>query len=198
MGFFRTLMSILSTLVNVYMLIVVIRIMLTWFSWMGRGGFFEILCRITDPYLNWFRRFTFLRVGFLDLSPIAALGVLSLVSRIFSTLAYYGSITVGIILAMTLQVLWGAVSFFLGFLIIVLVLRLIAHFSRQDLNKPFWRIVATISQPVLLKIQQILFKNRIVNFRNGIIISIAVLGLLYVALRILVSFLSAVLLKLPI
>ena len=192
------LMRVLSFLVNLYMMIIFIRIILTWFSWLGNSGFQDILARITDPYLNWFRRFQFLRVGFLDLSPIVALGVLSLVNRIFSTLARYGSITVGIILAMIVQAIWGAVSFFLGFLIIVLILRLIAYFTRQNLYTPFWRIVDTISRPVLFRINRILFRNRIVNFRNGVILSLVSLGVIYIILRFLVSFVSVILAKLPI
>jgi len=198
MGFLSRFMGVLAFFVNIYMFLIFIRIILTWISWMGNGRFLEVLSRITDPYLNWFRRFTFLRVGFMDLSPIAALGVLTLVSRIFSTLSHYGTITLGIILAMVIQVLWGAVSFFLGFLIIILILRLVAHLSRQNLNNPFWRIIATIAQPVLYKISRILFNNRIVNLRNEIIISIVILGLIYLVLRISVSLISVVLARLPI
>ena len=198
MGFLSRFMGVLAFFVNIYMFLIFIRIILTWISWMGNGRFLEVLSRITDPYLNWFRRFTFLRVGFMDLSPIAALGVLTLISRIFSTLSHYGTITLGIILAMVIQVLWGAVSFFLGFLIIILILRLVAHLSRQNLNNPFWRIIATIAQPVLYKISRILFNNRIVNLRNEIIISIVILGLIYLVLRISVSLISVVLARLPI
>ena len=192
------IMGALGFIINIYMMIVFIRIILTWFSWVGSGGFQDILGRITDPYLNWFRRFTFLKVGFLDLTPIAALGVLSLFSRLFSTIAHYGTITIGIIITIVLQVLWGAVSFFLGFLIIILVLRLIAYFSRQNLSNPFWRVIDTISRPILYRINRILFRDRIVNFRNGVILSIAVMGILYLLLRITVSLLSAILVKSPV
>lgn len=192
------LIGALSFLVNIYMVIIFIRIILTWVSWIESGGFQNILAKITDPYLNWFRRFTFLRVGFLDLSPIAALGVLTLVNRILGTLAYYGTISVGIILAIIIQVLWGAVSFFLCFLIIVLLLRLVAFLLKQNLYNSFWRIIDTISRPILFRINRILFRNRIVNFRNGVILSIVVLGILYLLLRVLVSFLSVILARLPV
>ena len=191
-------MWVASSLVNIYMLLIFIRILLSWVSWMGSGRFLETLDRITDPYLNWFRRFTFLRVGFMDLSPIFGLGVLSIVSRLLSSIAYNGRISLGIVLVMLLQVLWGVVSFFLGFLIIVLILRLIAHFTKRNMNGPFWKIVAAVSQPVLKKINSLFFKSRIVYFRNGVIVSIAVLVLLYTALRFLVFFLSAALARLPV
>jgi len=189
--------SILSSLISIYMVIIFIRIILTWFSGTGTGRFQEILAMITDPYLNWFRRFTFLRTGFLDFSPIVALGVLSLINRIFTILAYYNTISIGIILIMILQIVWGIISFFLGFLIIVLVLRLIAYLAKQNLYNPFWRIINTIAQPVLYRINRILFRDRNVNFRTLIIISIVGLGILYVILRLLLSLVSAVLAGLP-
>ena len=188
---------VLGFLVEIYMLIIFVRIVLTWFARMGQGRLQEILAGITDPYLDWFRRFSFLKVGFLDLSPIAALGVLSVLSRIISTVIFYGKITIGIILAIMLQTIWGAVSFFLLFFIIVLALRLAAHFSKQNIYGPFWRIVDTIAQPILYRINRLLFRDRIVNFGTGTIISIASLGLLYFVLRFLVSFLSVMLARLP-
>ena len=191
------ILRILSSLVSIYMLIIFVRIILTWFVGMDNGGFSDILARITDPYLNWFRRFTALRIGYLDLSPIVALGVLSLVNRVLSVLASYGTITVGIILALVLQAVWGAISFFLGFLIIILILRLIAHLSRQGGN-PFWQIIESISRPVLFRINRFLFRNRILNFTTSIIVSIAVLVLVYLALNILVFIATDVLARLPI
>jgi YggT family protein len=164
---------------------------------MDQGGFQEVLAKITDPYLDWFRRFTALRIGYLDLSPIVALGVLSLVNRVLSVLASYGTITVGIILALVLQAVWGAISFFLGFLIIVLILRLIAYLSRQSGNS-FWRIIESISQPVIFRINRFLFRDRIVNFTTALIVSIAVLALAYLVLNICVYIVSGVLARLPI
>ena len=192
------LMRVLSFLVNIYMLVVMIRIILTWFHGFGTGGFQELLARITDPYLNWFHRFPVLRIGVLDLSPVVALGVLSLVHRVFSTLAYYGTITIGIILTMVLLTAWSAVSFFLGFLIIILVLRLIAYLTSQNTFGSFWRIVDTISQPVLYRINRILFKDRIVNYLTALILSIVSLGVTYLVLRVLVSLLTGALTQLPI
>jgi len=192
------LMGFLSTLVSIYSMIVLFRIILTWFSWIGRGPLQDMLAKITDPYLNWFRRFPILRVGSLDFSPIAAFAVLSLVNRILSTLARHQSISLGIILSMVLQMLWSIVSFLLGFLIIVLVLRLIAHLARLNTYNQFWRIVEAISQPVSYKIIRILFKDRIVSFTHSVIISIASLGIIYLVLRVLVGFISGAVANLPV
>ena len=192
------IVRILGFLVNIYMLIITVRIILTWFAGLGQSRLQDYLAMITDPYLNWFRRFTFLRVGFLDLSPIAALGVLSLVHNILRTLAFYGRITIGIILAMILQGVWAAVSFIIGFLVIILILRLVAHLTKQNMYGPFWRIINAVSQPVLYRINRILFKDRIVNYVTGLVLSIAALGIIYFALKFLVSFISVFLARLPV
>jgi len=187
----------LSFLVSIYMLIIFVRIILTWFSGMGEDRVPEILSKVTDPYLDWFRRFPALRVGYLDLSPIVALGVLSLINRVLSTLAAYGIISIGIILALVLQAAWGAVSFFLGFLIVILILRLIAHLLRLGSNS-FWYIIESISRPVTYRINRLIFKDRIVNLTTGIITSLAMLVAVCLVLNIVVFIVSRLLVRLPI
>jgi YggT family protein len=178
------------------MLAIFIRILLTWFSGSGLRAPGELLGRFTDPYLNWFRRFR-LRAGMLDLSPLLALAVLSLVNQIFSTLAQYGVITIGFILALVLRSVWSALSFILGFCIIVLILRLIAFFAQANIYSPFWRIIDTISTPLLFRINRILFGARIVHFRNSLVISIIALVLVFIAALVLINLAISGLVRLP-
>lgn len=172
----QTIMNILAGVTGLFMLLIFIRIMLTWFSGANYGRPMELLCRITDPYLDWFRRFPALQAGFLDLSPIVAMAVLSLAHNIFMTLARYGAIRMGVILAMVISSLWSAVSFLLGFFIIVLILRLIAYLTNQNIYGTFWRIIDAVSQPILYRINRLLFQRRLVNYRTGILASIGLLG----------------------
>jgi YggT family protein len=194
----RTLFTILGGLTSLYMLVISVRIILTWFRGNEYGRPMEILCGITDPYLNWFRRIPGLRAGFLDLSPIAALAVLSMANRIFATLAFYGVITLGIVLAMLLEALWSAGNFLLRFFIVVLVLRLIAYIGNMNIYNPFWRIVDTISQPLLYRISRIFFGRRIIRYLNSLILSIAILAVLSLALGFLIPRLVRLLASLPI
>ncbi|MDR0708648.1 MAG: YggT family protein [Spirochaetaceae bacterium] len=188
----RTLMNILGGAANLYMLVIFIRVMLTWFSGANFGRPVEFLCRITDPYLNWFRRFRVLRVANLDLSPIAALAVLSIAGNVFATLGRYGTITLGFILAMIVSALWSAVSFILIFFLIVLALRFIAYLTRQNVYGvyspmgAFWRIVDSLSQPITYRINRIIFRNRLVRYHTGLLTSIAVLAALRIGLGFLV------------
>jgi YggT family protein len=191
------LFGFVSFILNIYMMIVFFRIILTWFSGFGTGGIQNVLSKITDPYLNWFKRFSFLKFGFLDLSPIVALGALSLANRILIMLARYGRISIGIILALLLQAVWGAVSFFLGFLIVILVLQLIAYLFVKNTYSPFWRIIDSISQPILHKITGLFFRNRITNFIVTLVTSIAGMLLIYFLFRTFIGIVTMVLVRLP-
>jgi YggT family protein len=172
----RAFFNILGTLTSLDMLVIFIRIILTWFSGNVYGRPVEILSMITDPYLNWFRRFPGLRAGFLDLSPIVALAVLSMANRIFATLAAYGTITMGLILAMILSSLGSAVNFLLFFFIIILALRLIAYLTNRNIYSPFWRVIDTISQPLLFRINRIFLGRRIIHYRTSLILSRVILA----------------------
>lgn len=194
----RFIFGILSTVTSVYMFIIFVRILLTWFGGISFGRPAEILNRVTDPYLDFFRRFPVMRVGYLDLSPVAALAVLSLANRVFTILARYGTISLGIILAILLQAVWSAAAFLLGFGIIVLVLRLIAFLTNRNVYGVFWRVIDTISQPLLFRINRIIFGGRIVRYLTGLLLSIAVLAAAYLLGGAAVRIAGVLLVRLPI
>jgi YggT family protein len=191
-------MRILGALTGLYMILIFIRILLTWFTGALYGKPAELLCRITDPYLNWFRRFPSLRWSSLDLSPIAALGVLSVANSVFTIQVNHGSVTLGLILGLILSVVRSAVSFILGFYILILALRLIAYLSNRDIYRSFWRIVDTLSRPILYRINRIIFRNRLVQYTTGLITAIIVLLLLRIGLGILLRLGTGLLFRLPI
>lgn len=78
--------STLGNFLNIYLVLIVIRILLTWFStvdWVNQVAAF--LSPITDPYLNIFRAFI-PPLGGLDLSPMLAILVLQVVAQLFSSI----------------------------------------------------------------------------------------------------------------
>ena len=79
----------IQTLVLVYLVLIFIRILLSWVPRMPYNrylaAFLQFVSDVTDPYLNLFRRFIpMVRIGpgALDLSPIVAVLVLSIVGGI--------------------------------------------------------------------------------------------------------------------
>jgi YggT family protein len=84
-----------STLFLIYTILIFIRVLMSWFTRIPYNrvlnAVLEFVRETTDPYLNLFRRFVpMVRIGpgALDLSPIVAIIVLSIVGRIVVSLIH--------------------------------------------------------------------------------------------------------------
>jgi len=196
-GTMQIIFGILAGLLGLYSLLIIIRIILTWFSGDQFGRPVEILAGITDPYLDWWRQRLNIRAGYLDLSPIFAMAALSVAQTICSAIAQTGRFSLGLLLAVCLSALWSAVSFLLGFCLIVLVLRLIAYLINADLFVTFWRVIDSISKPIMYRISRIIFGMRIVRFTTSIIFSILVLTALWIGGSIAIQLVSRFLFRFP-
>jgi YggT family protein len=191
-------MSVLAGITGVYTILIFIRLLLTWFPGAGFGKPYLFLCSICDPYLHWFRRFNFPKNSPIDFTPIIALTVLSLLQNIFRSWGMMGRISLAAVLVMFLAAVWSILSWILGFFIVILILRLIVYLGNFNIYSPVWRFVDYIAQPVMYRIGRILFPSRIVNYLFRIIISIAVLALIFVILWIAVGFGKLLLGALPV
>jgi len=82
------LLTTLATFLNIYMVLLIIRFLLSWFpniSWYDPP--FSILSQLTDPYINFFRSFI-PPIGGIDfISPTIAILVLQFAARLLSQLA---------------------------------------------------------------------------------------------------------------
>lgn len=133
-SFFIQLFSFISSLLGIYSIILIVRIILTWipqqqmYNQYGQPvkqerPLFDLLCKITDPYLNLFRS-SRLTIGRIDFSTLIAFMVLSILKSLFTTIATIGTITIGIILGVCLQEIWSyVISYFLIALLVLLGIR---------------------------------------------------------------------------
>jgi YggT family protein len=193
----RFIFSLLASAAGIYSLLIFIRIIISWFGNSVEGKPVNLLTRVTDPYLDWWRRTLNLRLGALDLSPIAAIAGLSLVQNILTNLSRFGRITLGYIFSVVLLSVWSAASFILGFCLVILILRTIAYLSNRNIYSPFWNVIDTISQPVLFRINQIIFGGRITDYLKRIIVSSLVLAAAWIGGGIAIRFFAFFLAKLP-
>ncbi|MBP5452536.1 MAG: YggT family protein [Treponema sp.] len=120
----RVVFSILSTLVSIYALVCLIRVILTWIPNIGNSPFANFLSKICDPYLNLFRHKRFLTFGSFDFGPAVALCLLGGVATMLGSFAN-GGFSVGHLLAVIVGVVWNIIAAVLGFIIIILIIRLI-------------------------------------------------------------------------
>ncbi len=82
------LLRLLSSLVDIYTILIFVRCLLTWIP--NNTGVMQsvnsVLGKICDPYLNLFKKFIPPIGGTIDISPIVALLVLQLAMRIIYNL----------------------------------------------------------------------------------------------------------------
>ncbi|MFP4564449.1 MAG: YggT family protein, partial [Spirochaetia bacterium] len=145
-------MRIISTILSVYMLVIFIRIMLTWIQPMGGGERVNYFLRkITDPYLNLFRGVKFLSAGRFDFSPVLAILVLVVLQNITLRLATFGRISLGIVLALIVQAVWSGISFLAFLFIAIMVIRFIGYFINRGRTGTF---LQTRHQPQNLRLDR--------------------------------------------
>ncbi|MEB3252952.1 MAG: YggT family protein [Cyanobacteriota bacterium] len=85
------LVQALSTFLSIYTVLLIIRILLSWFpnvDWLNPP--FSVLSQLTDPYLNLFRSII-PPLGGIDLSPILAFLLLTVVQRGIDQIAMVAS-----------------------------------------------------------------------------------------------------------
>jgi YggT family protein len=197
------IVSVLSGIISVYMILIFIRILLTWFSGAdfaqyGRSNsLYVFLCSICDPYLNWFRRFRIFKTSFVDFSSLVALAFLSFVHNIFLFWGRTGRISIALVLNLFFQAVLSILFWVLGFFVVILLLRMIAFLGNFNIYSPFWHFIDFISQPILYRISRIFFPARITGYLFRIIFSIAALIILGILAWGIVQFASMLLLRLP-
>ncbi|MBE9116363.1 YggT family protein [Lusitaniella coriacea LEGE 07157] len=75
--------DILRSFIQIYSLLLIVRILLTWFQtmeWANQAA--SVLSPVTDPYLNIFRSFI-PPLGGIDFSPMLAIFVLQIIGGLF-------------------------------------------------------------------------------------------------------------------
>jgi len=194
----QILAKTLSAILSVYMVLLIIRVMLTWFRTSQTSQIFGYLAAITDPYLNWFRRFSVLRFGMIDFSPIVGFVVLGFVINIFGSIAAYGKITLGIILALLVNGIWSIISFILVLFIILAIIRLISStIAPNGILASMSTGIDSIIEPVTSWVRKTIFRNKFTPYTTQLGISIAILIVLNIGGRFLFTWLTKLAAELP-
>jgi YggT family protein len=189
--------KLLSAAVTIYLVLCFLRVLSSWLPGVELGKPGELLASVTDPFLGAFSRIRWLHVGAFDFSPIAALAVLTLVNSVLTSVALAGTISVGIILGLVLAALWAAFGFILSFFAICALVRIIVAAARWNGLHPVWRMVDAMLNPVLYRINRLVYRNRIVNYLQSLVTGFVVLVLLRIAVGGLVGLLVRLLRGLP-
>lgn len=184
----QAVFQFLSAIVSVYMLLIIFRVLLSWFQGRLNGRGVEILMKLTDPYLKKFQGISWLRFGFLDFSPVVGIAVLGLVSQICSSLAMSGKITVMMIVIYILSSIWNFVSFFINFLIILMVFRLVSVLFFSTWNHQIVFQIDNILYKVTARILGF-FTSKNVKYSVALAVSAAVLLVLRIGIGLGIAYL---------
>ena len=170
MDIIRVIMQILSILLSIYSFAIFVRIVLTWFQSDDFGQISGFLARITDPYINWFRQFSFLQIAGMDLSVIAALISLWIIRSVVVNVAYAGTISFGMILAIIVNAVAGALFFFLTLFLILAVIRVIGSLFGANTALRFWIVLDQILEPLVHRVVTPFSGEKFVSYQNALII----------------------------
>jgi len=158
MNFISYLFKFLSSIISIYAFVCVIRIFLTWIPGIENtqiGNFLKSFC---DPWLNIFRKFNPAPNIGIDFSPIVAIGVLYIASTVLQQIAYTQRISIGIILAIILNMAWSICSSLLTIFIIIVILRWLSMIFNW--TNPFWYNLERAITPVSSWLRSSIFGNR--------------------------------------
>lgn len=169
-------LRILNGVLIVYLMILSIRIILTWFkgSFQGKAG--ELLKQVTDPYLEIFSRITFLKQGMFDFTPLAGILVLVVALDLVNVLLVYERITIGLLFASIISALWGGLSFILLLFLVLGVVQIVSVLFSRNSESPLLRMIKLMFQPIIDLVARFLRPRRELSYNQYLYIS---LGLIF-------------------
>lgn len=167
-----TILGIIAAAINIYTILCVIDIILTWFPGAKFTAFGKFISSLCDPYLNFFSKSGKLRLGNIDFSPILSIGILSLLTSILSRLTLTGRIYIGGILGSIISLLWSVISTLLGIILIVMIIRWIVLLVKKGYT-PYdsgWTQLDSMLQKPVYKISST-FSKKSTTYKNALLIS---------------------------
>mgnify|MGYP000931844684 FL=1 len=182
----HSLLLTLRQIINAYLFLCFIKILLSWVPSAAYSSFGRVLSSICDPYLNWFRRFRFTRIGMVDFSPILSLGILSIAAQLITSILATGTISLWAVVVSIIQLIWSFVSFILNLLIIFLIIRLGYDLFGSSNSSPFWYNLDRFLSPVIAKVTGF-FSWKPLQYRTRLILTIILILLLRIALGLFVG-----------
>ena len=188
---------LLSGLLVVYVILISMRFLLSWFPGSASGSGWRALLRFTDPYLRLFRGLSFLRRGLFDFTAVAAVLVLIVALDLSRALAAGGRFTLGLVLGTLAGALWSGLSFLLILFIAAAVLRLIFRLFTRRYENPVGELLEALVRPAVSAARGLL--PRAVAWKEEHLLLVVIVALLLVHLvgALLFGFLRTALLALP-
>lgn len=193
--------GIAATILTIYSFLCFFRIILTWIPGMSYSKAAQFLANICDPYMNIFRGIRWLRMGSFDFSPALGLCLLGAASSLCRMLSNGGTVSIGMILAMAVQVIFSIISSLIVFIIIVFAVRLIVILMNgNNYNSSGFmlnQLDSSIS-PLVYRIARTFTIGKTLTYKSALIIAIISLVVVNFVLNIASGLIIGVLANLPV
>jgi len=163
---------------SIYILLIFVRMLFAFLKPNMFNPIVRFVYSLTDPYLKIFAGIRFLRIGYLDLTPILALYLLYLLQELSYKVLLTGYFSIEILASTFIILLFRFVYFILFIFIIAVGLRLIFEIIGKRVNNVLVSIVFSVSEPVIKPLRSWLRIRERERFDIHVLISLAVLILL--------------------
>lgn len=176
----RILINTAAGAVSLYSTLCFFRIILTWFPSLNYSAIGKFLSSICDPYLNLFSRLP-LRIGMFDFTAMIAIGILYVISSILGNISASGYISLSMILANLLSIVWSIASSIATVIMIIFIVRyLVSIFSRtSDQYDSPWQRFDDAIRNMVFKICNFFTGGRSISYKTALLIdSIAMMAIL--------------------
>ncbi len=172
------LAKIVRLLFSLYILLIFVRVLFAWLRPNMFNPVVRFVYNLTDPYLKLFAGIRFLRIGYLDLTPILALYLLYLLQELSYRILYTGYFSIEILASTIIILLFRFIYFILFIFIIAVGLRFILQIAGPRVNNAFMTIVYSISEPVVKPLRNWLKIRETGRLDMHVLISLVILVLL--------------------
>ena len=164
--------------VSLYTMLIVVNIALKWLSPNSRGRGTNMMNSLTDPYLNLFKRLKFAHIGFIDISPLLGVVVLTIINQILGRIRELANITFGAVVAVTISSVWNVIMTLLFAVLVIAAIRyLFLMFTSNKMNS-FVSACDAFFIPLSSKVASKFIKNSTSSYQLNLIIFIIVLTVL--------------------
>lgn len=195
----HTLFKFLSLAVVIYTFMCFIRIFLSWFPGKLYTPFGRFLLKFCDPYLNLFH-FKWLKFSAFDFSPALGICVLFIISSILTGVAENQTFSLGILIATLVSMVWSLCSSILAIFMIIIIIRLIVLMVSNNYGNgnSIWDQLDRTLSPIIFRVSAVFSNGKPTSLKKALLISLAVLFVIWFAGKILIGYLATILASLPI
>lgn len=194
-----SIFSIIAAALIIYTILCFIDIIMSWIPGAKYTKFGQFIAGITEPYLRIFSRLSWTHVGYVDFSPIISLGILSLASSIFGSIASNGRFSLGNALAQVVNQVWGICSSLIGLIFILVLIRFIVVLVKNNENDPYsaWGQLDNFLRPLCQAIAKPFYKNTN-SYKYCLLTSLIVLAVISIVGGIFCGIIMKLLLSIPV